>query len=291
MKWIYQKIPMLKLPNTLVSFRRLFDFQIRDVSNKPLSPEEAVIMSMSIRKMVVIGLFVVVALFLTSPTQGKDKVKLTGTELKELLLKPGALSVGINHQTDSSWIIEALENGKRSLYWQSLKNPIVWGTDIGTAEISGDQMCSKWTFGERSCFDFYRVGDDKYESYLGESLVATLYGVQREYETRKDKVKLTGAEIEKLYSQFAVFAGVNKAYSTVWMIRHYDGGKRETYWRSLTTPGLSGSGIGTARIVGDKLCAAGGSGAVKCYDIYRVGENKYESWIGGMIENFYYRLK
>jgi len=35
---------------------------------------------------------------------------------------------------------------------------MVWGTAIGTAEIVGDKMCSKWTFGPEKCYDNYRVG-------------------------------------------------------------------------------------------------------------------------------------
>jgi len=71
--------------------------------------------------------------------------------------------------------IEGLKNGKRSLYWRSLKNAMVWSTAIGTAEIVGDKMCSKWTFGPQKCYDNYRVGEDKYESWSGGMIDSPFY--------------------------------------------------------------------------------------------------------------------
>ena len=248
-------------------------------------------MTWSIRKVVVVGLCVVVALLVAAPIQGKDKVKLTGVEIQELLGKLGAITFGINHKTNSVYITEALENGKRNLYWRSLKNPIVWGTDIGITKIVSDKVCSKWSFGPETCFDVYRVGEDKYESRVGEHLLATWYKGKREYEPRKDKVKLTGAELKEQESQHAVFGGVNQRSQYVWMILRYGNGKRELYWRSLGKPGLSASWTGAARIVGDQMCTKYTFGPEKCYDIYRIGEDKYESWYGGLIDSSYYRLK
>jgi len=248
-------------------------------------------MTWSIRKVVVVGLCVVVALFVASPIQGQDKVKLTGAEIDKLLLKPGAISFGINHQFNWVWIVEALENGKRSVYWRSLANPIMWGTDIGATKIVGDQVCSKWTFGPERCLDIYRVGEDKYESKLGGSLFSTWYEGQREYgETKKDKVKLTGAELKERESQYAVFAGINHNSKMVWIIIRPSSGKRELYFRSLRKPGLSMSLTGTARLDGDKVCMKY-TQPEKCYDIYRIGKDKYESWIYEGIDSTQYRLK
>ena len=193
--------------------------------------------------------------------------------------------------TNSVFIGEALENGKRSLYWRSLKNPMIWGTDIGAAEIVGDKMCSKWTFGPKKCFEVYRVGENRYESSLGGNLLATWYSGKQEYETSKDKVKLTGAELKKLSSQYAVSAGINKLSSSVWIVINHDGGKQDLYWRSLAKPGLSGSWIGSAQIVGDQRCLKWTFGQKKCCDVYRVTEDQYETFYGGMLESFYYRLK
>ena len=248
-------------------------------------------MTWSIRKVVVVSLCVVVALFVASPIQGQDKVKLTGAEVDKLLLKPDAISFGISHQTNWVWIIETLENGKRSVYWRSLANPIVSGTDIGTSKIVGDQLCEKWTFGPERCLDIYRIGEDKYESSLRGNLWSTFYRGQRTYETRKDKVKLTGAELKEEESQYAVVAGVDLIFKSVWIIIRPSSGKRELYWRSLRNPGLSGSRTGTTRIVGDQTCHKWNFGPEKCYDHYRVGKDKYESWLGGSISSVYYRLK
>jgi len=250
-------------------------------------------MTCSIRKVFVFGLCVIVAVFVASPIQGKDKVKLTGAEVKELLLKPGAVSFGINHRTNGVYITEALENGKRNLYWQNLATPIVRGTDIGTTKIVDDQACSKWSFGPETCFEVYRVGEDKYESLVGDRLLATWYRGQGEYEPRKDKVKLTGAELKEEESQYSIIAGINlnPTRKNVWIMIRPSSGKRELYWRSLRKPGLSMSFTGTTRIVGDQSCTKWTFGPERCYDNYRVGEDKYESWTAGIIDSVYYRLK
>ncbi len=252
-------------------------------------------MTCSIHKVVGVGLCIVLALFLASPMQAeegkKDKVKLTGAQIDELLLKPGAITFGINHKTNSVYITEALENEKRNLYWQSLANPMVRGTDIGTTEIVGDQACSKWSFGPETCFNVYRVDEDKYESMSGESLAATWYRGQTLFQTSKDKVKLTGAELKERESHYGVFAGINQLTQAVWVMVRPDSGKREVYWRSLSKPGLSMSFTGTTRIVGDRSCTKWTFGPERCYDYYRVGEDKYESWSDGAFESVYYRLK
>lgn len=247
-------------------------------------------MTWSILKAVVVGLCVIVALFMASPIQGKDKVKLTGAELKELITKPGAIIFYTNHRSKSVGIIETLENGKRNLYWRRLATSIDWGTDIGTVEIVGDQVCSKWTFGPKSCFDVYRVGENKYESHLGGSLLVTWYRGQREYEPRKDKVKITGAELKETEPQYAVYGGIDHKNNSVWIIERPSSGKRVLYWRSLRKPGFSGSRLGTVEIVGDQGCQTFSWGR-NCYDYYRIGEDKYETWSGGMINSSYYRLK
>ncbi len=247
-------------------------------------------MTCSIRKVIVVGLCIVVALFVASPIQGQDKVKLTGTEVKELLLKPGAISFGISHQPNWVWIIEALENGKRSVYWRSLANSIVSGTDIGTTKIVGDQFCEKWTFGPEKCFDLYRVDEDKYEFWLRKNLWSTFYTGQRAYETKKDKIKLTEAELKERETKYGVFAGVNQKTNFVWIIIRPSSGKRELYFRSLRKPGLSMSLTGTARLDGDQVCTKY-TRPEKCYDIYRTGKDKYEVWIYGALDSTQFKLK
>lgn len=248
-------------------------------------------MTVSIRKMVVVGLCVVLALFVASPIQGKDKVKLTGVELDKLLLKPGAISFGITHKPNWVWIVEALENGKRSVYWRSLANPIMWGTDIGSTKIVGDQLCEKWTFGPERCFDIYRVGEDKYESWFDESLFSTWYKGKRKYEAKKDIVKLSEAELKERESQYAVFAGINHRTNSVWIIITPSSGKRELYFRSLGEPGLSMSLTGIARVDGDQVCTKYTRPTEKCYETYRIGEDRFEARLYGGTDSTYYKLK
>ena len=83
-------------------------------------------MTGSIRKAVVAGICVFVAPLLFSPIQAREKVKLTGSELQELLNKPGAVSFGIDHRANTVWITVSHGSGKRNVYSRSLANPGVW---------------------------------------------------------------------------------------------------------------------------------------------------------------------
>jgi hypothetical protein len=250
-------------------------------------------MTKSIRKMIVLCLWVVVVVLLAAPIQGQeikpDKVKLTGEELP--VLKPGDFSFGINSQGTMVSIVKMLEDGKLSLYWRSLANPLVWGTDIGTGKIVGDQSCLKWTFGPETCSDIYRVGEDKYESWSGGTLALTWYRGQIEFETSKDKIKLTGAELKEGENQYGVSAGVDKKNKTVSIVIDYPDGKRELYWQSFMKPGLSGSWTGTRRVVGDKFCHKLTFNPEMCFDVYQIDEDKSEIWSDEGIQVISYRLK
>ena len=222
-----------------------------------------------------------------------NKVKLTGDELQWLISESSGVTFGINHKFKSVWIIVGHGNGKRDIYWRSLVKPGLWMMNTGNARIDGDYLCSKWSNpGSRErCSDVYRVGEDKYESWSQGSLRATWFRGQTEYKEPKKKVKLTGAELQELfYKEPGVFAGIGHRTKSVWIL-WCEGDKREVYWRSLTIPGWSGSDTTTARIDGDKSCMKWTWGPERCFDEYRIDENKYETRLNGNLEDTYYKLR
>jgi len=124
--------------------------------------------------------FCFVGLFLASPIQAEDRVKLTGDEIKEILFTKGNVIFGVDHENNAVWIGTALGGGKRHFHWQSLgsKSPRApfpaEGEITGTATIVNDQQCTRGYAAER-CFDLYRIGKDKYETWDGETLHSTWY--------------------------------------------------------------------------------------------------------------------
>ena len=130
--------------------------------------------------LLVFALYVVVALFLASPIQAEDRVKLTGEEIREILFTPGNVIFGVDHLNNSVWIGTALGDGDRHFYWRSLSSrsprthPPASGELTGTAKIVNDQQCAVG-YAEDRCFDIYRIGDDKYESWSEGTLTSTWY--------------------------------------------------------------------------------------------------------------------
>ena len=128
------------------------------------------------------ALSVVLALFLAPPIQAEERVKLTGDEIKEILTTPGNVSFGVNHLNNTVWIRTALDDGNRHVYWKRLAGPSPPGTPFqasgeitGTIWIADDQACSRSGYPEETCLDIYRIGNDKYENWLGETLHHTWY--------------------------------------------------------------------------------------------------------------------
>jgi hypothetical protein len=126
------------------------------------------------------ALCVAVALFLASPIHAKDRVKLTGDEIREILFTPGKVIFGVGHRNNTVWIGTALGDGDRHFYWRSLASrsprtqPPASGELTGTVKIVDDQQCAVGYADDR-CPDLYRIGNDKYESWSGDTLFSTWY--------------------------------------------------------------------------------------------------------------------
>jgi hypothetical protein len=110
-----------------------------------------------------------------SEDASKGKVKLTGTQLQEENSKPHLIA-GVHHPSNTVWIMEDDGTGKRSLYWRLLAKQGVFGTQVGTGRVSGDQVCSKYTPSfQENCHDVYKINEDKREGWLNGQLDSTSY--------------------------------------------------------------------------------------------------------------------
>lgn len=160
--------------------------------------------------------------------------------------------------------------------------------NTGTVRIDGDNLCENYPtrLNPESCYEVYRVGEDKYELWLQGSLVRTWFSGQAEYNEPKKKDKLPAPE----FGDSFIIAGILHKTKTAWII-WAEGEKRELFWRSLANPGFSGSDTTTVRIDGDKECLKWTWGPESCTEAYRTGENSFESWANGDIDSTYFRLK
>lgn len=106
-----------------------------------------------------------------------------------------------------------------------------------------------------------------------------------------DRVKLTGAELAERYARYEVIAGLSHDSKVSWMIVAYGDGTRDMYWNDGITSAIDS---GTYRIVGDQWCVVWRNifrGEERCYDIYRIGPGKYESWRNGELSDRYVKIR
>ena len=106
-----------------------------------------------------------------------------------------------------------------------------------------------------------------------------------------DRIKLTGAELAERYSKYEVIAGLSNESKVSWMIVAYSDGTRDMYWNDGITSAMDS---GTYRIVGNQWCVVWANifrGEERCYDIYRTGPGKYESWRNGEISDRYIKIR
>jgi len=129
-----------------------------------------------------VSVFIFATLIPAPLVQTEERVKLTGGEIKEILYTKGNVISGLNHLKNVIWIGTALGGGKWHFHWQSLgsESPRApfpgFGELTGTATVVNDQKCTTG-YAENRCFDIYRIGKDKYETWDGESLHSTWYRV------------------------------------------------------------------------------------------------------------------
>ncbi len=106
-----------------------------------------------------------------------------------------------------------------------------------------------------------------------------------------DKVKLTRVELAERASKYEVIAGLSYDSKVSWMIVAYSDGTRDMYWNDGITSAIDS---GTYRIVGNQWCVVWTNifrGEERCYDIYRTGPDKYESWRNGEISDRYIKIR
>jgi len=114
---------------------------------------------------------------------------------------------------------------------------------------------------------------------LGMCAASTLLGSTsgEGQQAASSKVKLTSAELQELFiSRHAVIAGVNHWNECVFMIVSRPGGALEQYRNCRTE---SGTAPGTSRLAGDQICFTYPllfGGRDRCWEYYRIGEDKYE---------------
>jgi len=108
-----------------------------------------------------------------------------------------------------------------------------------------------------------------------------------------EKVKLTGAQLAERISGYEVLAGVAKGpgLGFYYMVVAFQDGNRDLYWND----GLkTGTDTGTHRYVGDQICVTWKTsfeGQERCYDVFNVGDDKYESYRDGKLEFSYHKIK
>jgi class 3 adenylate cyclase len=127
---------------------------------------------------------------------------------------------------------------------------------------------------------------------LGPMSVKGLSAPIEVYEVTGARVKLTGAELRRFATTYAVYAGVNHENDCAFMLAVYPGGARELFWTCAFRSGASGPG--TAHVTWDEVCTQYKwlyAGEPNCWQYYRIGPDKYESWREGKHVATFTKLK
>lgn len=106
-----------------------------------------------------------------------------------------------------------------------------------------------------------------------------------------EKIKLTGPQIAERIGGYEVIAGTSNQDGYIYMVVAYSNGTREVYWNDGIK---SGTDKGTHRIVGDQICVTWQNsfkGKEQCFEVFKIGESKYESWSKGKLAFTYYKIK
>ena len=104
-----------------------------------------------------------------------------------------------------------------------------------------------------------------------------------------ERRKLTADEVKESYTGLSIWAGFAPAYGVGYLVACRPDGTREIYWHNGAQSGGAG---GTHRVDGDKVCVTyNHKGYEECYEVYQVGENRFESVLGGQVTGTYTRLR
>ena len=94
------------------------------------------------------------------------------------------------------------------------------------------------------------------------------------------KTPISGPEIKRLWASGATIRGVHEAW-TEFTIRHFPDGRAKIDYTTLNS---TGSDKGIWRVKGGKSCKKWDNildGVERCWTIYKIGENKYQSFREG----------
>jgi|GEM_PF-5143835 len=107
------------------------------------------------------------------------------------------------------------------------------------------------------------------------------------------KTKLSGSDIAKRISNYEVLSGVSiePGFGFYFMVVAFQDGTRDLYWNDGIK---SGTDTGTHRIAGDQICVTWKSsfnGQERCYDVYKIDDDKYESYWQGKLAFTYHKIR
>ncbi len=122
-------------------------------------------------------LFLLLLIFVAISADASEKVKLTGSQIIDRIGGYEAIA-GVSNQAEYNFMVVAYANGTREVYWNDgLKS----GTDKGKHRIAGDQICVTWqkSFeGKEQCFEVFKIGESKYESWSNGKRAFTYYKIR-----------------------------------------------------------------------------------------------------------------
>ena len=128
---------------------------------------------MNVRKLIILLLIIFVAI----SAEASEKINLTGSQLDERIDGYEVIA-GTSSQPEYNYMVVVYSNGTREVYWNDgLKS----GTDKGTHRIEGDQICvtCQNSFeGKEQCFEVFKIGESKYESWNNVKLAYTYYKIR-----------------------------------------------------------------------------------------------------------------